>query len=173
MSFPITQLPSRSRLTAFVLLAAFFVLTGCATTNGSADKTSLQLQAVQAKQFETSKKVAFSAVMTVFQDLGYTIGTADLETGFITAKSPTKKTGGFLFYYSEHGSISVTAYITPIAENRTKVRLNFVNVTKSSGIYGVVGGSDKPIEDPVVYQNAFSKIQKSIFVIENTEISSK
>lgn len=69
-------------LSAIALLA----LIGCATPQ----QTSLELQAFQKKQFETSKKIAFASVMSVFQDIGYTIKQANAETGFIQASSPTK-----------------------------------------------------------------------------------
>lgn len=172
MSSPTKPQVFKSLLAAYAV-ATLGVLGGCASSSGGPDKTGLQLQAIQAKQFDASKKTAFSATMTVFQDLGYTIGTADFETGFITAKSPTKKTGGFLFYYKKRSSTNVTAYVTPLGEKLTKIRLNFVNVSETSTIYGVKGGSDSPIEDPVVYQETFARIQKAIFVIENLELGKK
>jgi hypothetical protein len=167
MNSRIIPAASRRLLQLSAALAALTVMIGCSGATGRSAKTSIQLQAFQSKHFETSGKTAFAATMSVFQDLGYTIGTADLETGFISAQSPTKKKGGFLFYYRRRGRINATAYLTPLDENRTKIRLNFVDVTQTSSLYGVAGGSDRPIEDPKVYQDAFTKISKAIFVIEN------
>lgn len=53
----------------------------------------LEIQAIQSREFETVKPTAFAAVLSVFQDLGYIVESADKDTGFITAKSPTS--GGF------------------------------------------------------------------------------
>lgn len=70
----------------FILLISLLCVIGCAVQQKST-KTSLELQAIQAKEFETTKKIAFASVLSVFQDLGYIIGSADFDTGFITAKS--------------------------------------------------------------------------------------
>ncbi len=53
---------------------------------------ALQIQAMQTRDFNTSKTKAFNAVMTVFQNDGYTIGTANKSTGYITAKGVTQST---------------------------------------------------------------------------------
>ena len=72
-----------------VLLCLF--LSSCATMDQGPTKTPLELQSIQAKEFETSKKIAFAATLSVFQDLGYIVESASFETGLITAKSPTKQ----------------------------------------------------------------------------------
>ncbi len=51
-----------------ILFFAFIV--GCATTP---QKSSLEIQVMQKKEFETSRKNAFASVSSVFQDLGYVI----------------------------------------------------------------------------------------------------
>ena len=106
--------------------------------------------------------------MSVFQDLGYAIGTADFETGFITAKSPTKKKY-LLFVGHEMKDIKATAFVEPLGKRRTKIRLNFIHSTQTSSDYGMKGVSDEPIEEPDFYQDVFSKITKAIFVRENIE----
>lgn len=147
------------------LIALFF--TGCVTTKGP-QKTSIELQAFQAREFETTKQIAFAATMTVFQDLGYTIGSADVGTGFISAKSPTKQ-DFVLFVGQRMQAVKATAFIESMGEKRANIRLNFVNSTQTSSGYGMKGGHDLPIEDPSVYQETFVKIQKAIFVRENIE----
>src|SRR5260370_1541259 len=68
---------------------------GC-VTEYRPTKSGLELQAFQKKEFETNKKIAFASVLSVFQDMGYTVSSASLETGFITSKSPTASGPGFL-----------------------------------------------------------------------------
>lgn len=143
-------------------------LSSCSSISGNT-KSSLELQAIQSKVFETQKKTAFSATMSVFQDLGYTLGTADLETGFITAKSPTKEESMLLFFGQKMQNINATAFVTSLGAARTKIRITFVNNIKTSHMYGMKGEKDEPIEDPQIYQDAFTKIQKAIFVIDNVE----
>jgi len=127
-----------------------------------AAKTSLEIQAIQAKEFETTKKTAFASVLSVFQDLGYIIDDADLDTGFITAKSPTDKKNKF--FYTAMNSSKATAFVEEMDSKRTRVRLNFVNNIVRQGAYGSRDEKDTPIDDPALYVNAFSKIQEAIFI---------
>ena len=74
-------------LLANLVLGSF--LCGCQT--GGPEKSSLELQAFQKREFNTSKQTAFASAVSVFQDLGYTIRAADVQTGLIQAQSPKSK----------------------------------------------------------------------------------
>lgn len=52
----------------------------------------LQIQAMQTRDFEATKRPVFNAVMTTLQNEGYTVEAANYDTGFITAKSTTRNT---------------------------------------------------------------------------------
>lgn len=152
------------------LLICSILLVGCAMNKRPA-KTSLELQAIQAKTFEADKKSAFNSVMSVFQDLGYIIGSASIDTGFITADSPNQRdtSGGALMAALFAGvrteqKTAVTAAVEEVTPSATKVRLNFVTRQKQSGAYGQAASEDTPIEDPKIYQNAFDKIGEAIFI---------
>ena len=157
------------------LLMGMVVLSGCAGKS-KPQKTSLELQAIQARTFEAEKKVAFNSVMSVFQDLGYLIGSASLETGFITAESPNREDSSgkailaslFVNVRTEQRT-AVTASIEEMKPGSTRVRLNFVEKEKRSGYYGQNASDDTPIEVPVVYQNAFEKIGEAIFIRQGTK----
>ena len=144
--------------------ALVVVLSGCATDG--TQKTGLELQAFQKKEFATSKATGFASTVSVFQDLGYTIRAADLQTGLIQAQSPTKNT---IFFGSHMSNVDVTAFVEEIVTNRTAIRLNFVQVSESSSGYGMKSKRDKPLDNPVVYDNAFGKIQEAIFIRTNTK----
>ncbi len=165
MSSRIIQVVSKLSMSRIGVMVVLVFLTGCVASTGPT-KTSIQLQAFQSKEFETTKKIAFASTMSVFQDLGYTIGTADLETGFITAKSPTKQS--FVpFVGQKMEDVKATAFVEAMGEKISKIRLNFVNSTQTSSGYGMKGENEKPIEDPKVYQETFTKIAKAIFVRES------
>lgn len=141
------------------------VLTGCVTAPTST-KSALELQAIQAKEFDTSKKIAFAATLSVLQDLGYVVSNADLDTGLINGKSPTQQS--FVpFVGRVMKDTKATAFVEEITPGRTKVRLNFVKSEQSSSGYGMRGEQDDPIEEPTVYQDVFAKIQQGIFVRKN------
>ena len=149
-----------------LLLTAVLLITGCLPGNYKPTKTSLELQAFQSKEFDVSKKIAFASTMSVFQDFGYTLTSANLETGYIAAKSPTQNEMGFGKIIMK--DTKATAFIEEIRPGLTKVRLNFVNNEEWSGSYGAKLVQDNPIEDPAVYNNAFTKIQEAIFIRTGT-----
>lgn len=144
-----------------IIILSLVMISGC-VAQVQPDMTSLEIQAIQARQFETTKKIAFASVLTVFQDLGYIVGSADLETGFITAKSPTET--GLGFFVNVMKDTKATAFVEELSPNNTKVRLNFVSSKETSGMYGDKTAKDTPLLDPELYQNAFSKIQEAIFI---------
>lgn len=125
------------------LFACIFVLSGCASRPVST-KTALELQAIQAKEFESTHKVAFASTLSVFQDLGYVINSANLETGLITGKSPTRQSAE-IFVGQVMTDVKATAFVEEITPWRTKVRLNFVSSRETSTGYGMKGGEDYPI----------------------------
>jgi len=145
---------------SLALIAA--ILGGCRVINDKTAKKSLEIQAIQAKEFETTKTVAFASVLSVFQDLGYVITSSEIGTGFITAKSPTKKSMT-LFNYRMTDT-KATAFVEELRPGITKVRLNFVDSEELSSGYGAKQLNETAVEDPTVYNNAFTKIQEAIFI---------
>ena len=143
-------------------LVASALLVSCA--GHTPTKTALELQAFQKKSFETSKSVGFASTMSVFQDLGYIIKNADKDTGLIQAASPTKN---MVFFGSHMSNTEASAFVEQLRPKKTSIRLNFVEVKESSSGYGMKAKSDKPVEDPEIYNNAFSKIQEAIFIRTN------
>lgn len=125
--------------------------------------SSLELQAFQRKEFATSKDIAFGSVMSVLQDLGYIVSSADKDTGLISAASPTKNV---VFFGSHMQNTSVNAFVESFGPQRTAIRLNFVENQEGSSGYGMTTKSNKPIIDPEVYQSAFEKISEGIFIRE-------
>lgn len=149
----------------FLMVALF---AGCVQQNYKPTKTSVELQAIQAKDFETTKEIAFAATMSTFQDLGYKVASADLATGFISAEGPTNEK--FVIFVGQvMETLQATAYVESMGSSRAKIRLNFVNEMKSSSGYGMEGGNSVPVEDALFYQDAFSKITKGIYLRENLQ----
>lgn len=130
--------------------------------------TPMELQSIQSKEFETTKDAAFGAVMTVAQDLGYTVGAADLSSGFITASSPNENKTNFwgaMAGVQSSGNTTMTAFLMTMPNKAVRIRLNFVNSKNNSSAYGQTNKQDKPILDPQVYQTAWDKIDEALFVM--------
>lgn len=129
--------------------------------------TGLELQQIQARDFEASKKDAFAAVMTVLQDSGYRIGNASYETGLVTAMASTKTKMTwlpFVGFGSSKKTPVVSAYIEDKSPTLSRIRLNFVmGKLKANASFGGIT-DEEPINDPKTYQDAFEKISQAIFV---------
>lgn len=129
--------------------------------------TGLELQQIQSRDLETTKDTAFAAVMTVLQDAGYRIGSADRDTGLITGMAST--TGHTVYsLWSGFGKSKKTPIVSAYVEARgpamARVRLNFVMAKVKSTIYGAGAQDEEPILDPAIYQTAFEKINQAVFV---------
>lgn len=151
-------------IATFVTLG-FITIAGCTAKqqNYIATKSGLELQSIQKQEFETTYDVAFASTISVFQDRGYVIETADKSTGFITAAS--HKTEGFaLFIGQTIDYLKATAFIEKMPSKLVSIRLNFVNTQETSSGYGMQGGNSVPVEDPGFYQSVFEKIKKAVFV---------
>ncbi len=156
----------------FTVLTAAACLGACTTVPRKPEPLPLQLQALQTREFEVDHTTAMRSVMSVFQDLGYIIQSADKDVGFITASSPAKGSATFVDLLLTLGGSSpsrttlqtrATAVLEELRPNLTTVRLNFV-VNRRNSSDGSDSEFDKPIEDPEPYRVAFSKIEDAIFV---------
>ena len=126
---------NRKTLPAAIAMALVF-LAGC--TPPAPVLTPLEIQSLQTREFEHDKAVVFASTMSVFQDLGYIVNSADLDTGLITTESPaTSDHTAFparftilsdLMVWSDMTRVvqtKATAFIEQIGD-RSRVRLNFV-----------------------------------------------
>lgn len=155
---------------ALLVSAVALAMVGCATAP-PAEMTSLEIQAFQKQDFDASKKIVFASVLSVFQDLGYIIDSADIETGFITAASASVNKTGFweaMGGVSSSGKTRVTAFVEEMQPEYVSVRLNFVDTRTNSTAYGSESNQDTPIIDPEPYKIAFDKIGDAVFVRQGT-----
>ena len=148
-----------------VLFALLFVLPllGSCQTPGP-KLTPVEIQALQTREFETTKDLAFRSVVGVFQDTGYTIDTASLETGLITASGPSHTEfqpfgGGNVVKI-----VRATATVEGMPNGKVNVRINLVKQSESSSVYGQRGANSAPILDAQEYENLFSRVQQGIFM---------
>ncbi|UTW13163.1 hypothetical protein [Marinobacterium rhizophilum] len=148
---------------SFLMILIVGLMSGCTQQNYKPSKTSLELQSIQKREFDTTYKVAFASALSVFQDKGYVVDTADSSTGFITAES--NKSSGFVPFVGQTIEYTKsTAFIEVMPSSLVAIRLNFVKHQETSSGYGMKGGNSVPIEAPEFYQGVFEDIQKAIFV---------
>ena len=137
-------------------------------------KTQLEIRQMQTREFETTDmKTALKAMLNVLQDDGFIIEQVNPEMGFFNA-AKTMDTedslgkfwgtfwGDSSAHWVENTVIDCTANLSQFGE-MTRVRINF-QIKKMNN----KGGIEKvhQIEDPLFYQEFFSKVSKSIFIEE-------
>ena len=126
-----------------------------------------QLRSIQQKEFGADKAAVFGSVVDVMQDLGFSIASADIATGFIAAGSATGNKTSFwdaLGGEAASGNLRATAFIETMPDKLTRVRLNFVATKSSSSDLGQNSRKDSAIANPALYQRMFAKIDEALFV---------
>jgi hypothetical protein len=127
--------------------------------------SGLALQQMQSRDYEINKSVSFPAVMTVLQDSGYRIQSADKDTGLITATASTKSKTTWVPFVG-FGKSKKTPVVSAFIEDRgrgSRVRMNFILAKSRKGAYGMGWDDEEPILDPQIYRDAFERIDKEIF----------
>ena len=147
------------------LLTIALLIGGCAQAPQGPNMTPLEIQSMQTRSYEHSKEVVFPSTISVFQDLGYSIISADINTGLVSAESSAENNPMLTFWtgISQVSQTRATAFIEEIRGEST-VRLNFVEKKESSSAYGRNDRRDTPILNADIYQNAFERIENAIFV---------
>ena len=155
----------------FYLFLPFLLMftAGCETTKPTVNLTPLEMQSMQSRSYDSKKEIVFPSVMSVFQDLGYSINSADVNTGLITAESTadSDKVLKFWLGITKVSQTKANAFIEEIG-SETKVRINFVVTKKKYFGYGQTDRQDSQILTPQPYQNAFEKIENAIFLRNNS-----
>ncbi|ORU91472.1 MAG: hypothetical protein A6F72_02730 [Cycloclasticus sp. symbiont of Poecilosclerida sp. N] len=151
------------KLYKLISVVMVIFLSACATQGPT--MTPLEIQSMQTREYEQDKDIVFPSVMSVFQDLGYTVSTASKDTGLITASSASNSSAASKFWLgvTDVSQTKATAFIEEIGVI-TKVRLSFVNTSKRSSAYGQSDQQDTPVLDTGAYQNAFERIENAIFI---------
>ncbi|HJR77176.1 MAG TPA: hypothetical protein VJ805_09390 [Nitrospiraceae bacterium] len=132
-----------------IVLAAFFLLHGCAAPQPKQDlfvltDAQMKIRSAQTRTFEvTDRAVAMRGVIAALQDLGFIIERANEPLGLVSAARFAEPN-----YYDVVG---VTVTVRPQTDSQTMIRAN--------AIY-----NNRPIEDPKVYQNFFAALERSLFV---------
>ena len=128
-----------------LFIFVLFSLVGCQSLSQQAmggGGSQLELRQFQTKKFDNlTKAQGLRATVATLQDLEFVIDRADFVLGSISA---TKLT---------HGVIKITVIVRQIKKGIT------VRANASQG--------RNPISDPKVYQNFFTTLDKSVFLLKN------
>jgi hypothetical protein len=159
---------------AFVCVCAAYSLSGCVYEPPKPPLTQLQLRQLQSRSYENREMVtAMRAVINALLDEGFIIKNADKDLGFVQASKDVDIGGGGQVFadfggffgnnqarFRNSSSIDCSGTLTTVGRS-TNVRLIFQQRILDN--FGVPMSIDL-IEDPVFYQNIFTKIDKSLFL---------
>ena len=152
-----------SRIYPLMFVLAAVLVSAC--TEPPQVMTPLEIQSIQTREYPESKDVVFPSVISVFQDLGYIITNADIETGLISAESAAQSDEAMKFWLGSTmvSQTKATGFVETI-RGVTRVRLSFVEISQTSSGYGQSDRNDTPILDIVLYRNAFERVESAIFL---------
>ena len=128
-----------------VLLCA--ALVGCASTPPDVTGSgSLETRQLQTREYDTlDKRMTLRSVVATLQDLGFTIDTADLALGTITARR--------LYQHKQYENylMRMTVTVREREGDRVAVRVN-------------ARLDDQAVTDPQTYQDFFVALDKAMFL---------
>lgn len=128
---------------ALVLGVALLLVSGCASQNSHvlAGGNQVELRSMQTRAFDTTEQEKMlRAVISTLQDLDFIIDKADEELATVTGT----KLSGY--------QVRMTVTVRPRGESQLLVRAN--------AAYNL-----SAIEDPQPYQDFFSALSKSLFLV--------
>lgn len=124
-----------------------------------------QLQAEQAHNYPTDKSVVFGATLNALQDEGFSISSADVASGFISAESvSTVKTNFWdaMASVAASGNTRATIVIEGFSPISTRVRISLVSTKNMSGSLGQATREDRPIAMAQPYRELFAKLDAGV-----------
>lgn len=137
---------------------------------------AIELRRLQTRRFETQDEhQLLSASLDVLQDLGFEVDESEPDLGLIVASKnrDASSTGEMLaaFIVGAAGDTEVTydveqkiraSVVTkPVGKGGTTVRVTFQRMVWNN--QGAISGNES-IEEPVLYQEFFNKLSKSVFL---------
>lgn len=131
-------------------------------------QSQMEILAYQSRDFETTKRIAFDSTMSVLQDAGFIIESADFETGFITGKGTTRsRTDILLGATNEH--VRMTAFVEQRTPALARIRVNLVASSQRKSVWNETQDviNEVGVRDPETYQQLFEKVDQAIFIKKN------
>ena len=146
-------------------------LVGCIQVPQKPLRSQLEIRELQTREY-TSKdlKQVMKAVIGALQDDGFIIRNADKELGFINASreldvmDPNSAMWAQIFegQNARYQKTSIMEASANVSEFGKEVKVRIVFQAKIIDNFGMPIDS-KTVEDPRIYQDFFSKVDKSIF----------
>ena len=133
-------------------IAALIAFSGCTSSKEQLlkmDESQVKLRSMQTRAFGTTEKdKMLRTVISTLQDLGYIVNEANEVIGTVSARTTHIK---YKFLEKKKYPLLITVTVRPRGETQLLVRAN-------------AQYNQKAVENPLVYQNFFTVLEKSIFL---------
>ena len=154
---------------SYAVAAAFavasFSLSAPALAGGPAELSSIELSQVQSRRYSLPPKMAFNAVLSTLQTLGFVDIDADRESGTVSGVTDAKAKTIYNIFWG-FGKKKWTQKASLLIEEEgtgSRVRLNMMlSETKSRGIFGTAFTDGKLVRYGEPYQSFFSALDAEI-----------
>ena len=137
---------------------------------------SLKDRQLQTRIFEDSnEKKILTASAAVLQDLGFNIDETEVSAGVIACSRERDVTDpkevvlsiallflGIYLPYAEKQKVLASLVTRPLSQNRIAVRITFQHMVWNSDHVLI---KNEQINEPEIYQEFFSKLSKSVFLV--------
>lgn len=145
---------------SFMMLVGILMV-GC--TNTTPQMSQMQIREITTKEIQADYKSTFKATMSILQDEGYIVQNTDFDSGLIVATIERSKKVGigttFLFgVTSRMSTVKVSATLSEINKNTTKLRMNIQNKNTTNRQYRKDEYAAK-ILDKKIYDKLFNLIK--------------
>lgn len=128
------------------LLLIPFICTSCTAPMGAvtASESQLMTRQAQIREYEqVSKKQAIRGSIATLQDLDFILDKVDADIGTVSASK-----------YSRNTKVKITVTV--------QEKANMVATIRANATYGI-----SAIDDPQIYQDFFTLLDKSLFLVKN------
>ena len=133
-------------------IAALIAFSGCTSSKEQLlkmDESQVKLRSMQTRAFDTTEKdKMLRTVISTLQDLGYIVNEANEVIGTVSARTTHTK---YELSEKKKYPLLITVTVRPRGETQLLVRAN-------------AQYNQKAVENPLVYQNFFTALEKSIFL---------
>ena len=135
-----------------VAIATLITFSGCTSSKEQLlkmDESQVKLRSIQTRAFDTTDKdKMLRTVISTLQDLGYIVNEANEVIGTVSARTTHIK---YQLFEKKKYPLLITVTVRPRGETQLLVRAN-------------AQYNQKSVENPLVYQNFFTVLEKSIFL---------
>ena len=142
---------------------------GCSSS--TPQLSQMQIREMSTKEIQADFGTTFRATMAVLQDQDYIIENTDINSGLIVAEKEVNKdySAGYVLMkifidmrYNKTGKIKISATVSSVNNNITKLRLSIREQNISRGTFGTTKETTTNVQEKKIYEILFNQISTEV-----------